>query len=788
VADARATRGERLGVALLLGLFVLLAALSARHKNPTFDETAHLPAGISYVKHGDFRMNPEHPALPKLLAGAAAALTGVDAPDSGAAWDSAEQWDYGREVLYGPDVDWRRVLFAGRLPMILIGAALGVALWSWVRAMAGPSAAFLALVLYSFAPNFLAHTRLVTTDVPLTATVTLTAACLWRAWATGRMAWILAAAFGVALSMATKFSAFSYAPVWALLAILPGPARSWRRGALHVAALGILSLVLTEALLFVTYGFATDWVSIRALGMQGRGVDPSTMSLLRRAPYEVMASIPWPSESFARGMKDVILYTEAGHPVYLMGMRADTGWWWSSFVALGVKMPLPVLGLIGWAAVRTIRRPALRRRDLWFLVAPAALVLATNVLANLGLGVRHLLPMFPFLFAYVALCFADAFRAGRARIALGALLLWHVAGTVAAHPHYLPFFNEIARVSGGGARFLGDSNLDWGQDLSAASSRLKERGVRGAILSYFGTADPFVEGMTWQLLPPAARGRNLDEWTVLPEEGPQWLVVSTTNLQGIYYRVPEGGDPYPWLEGRKPDEVVGHGTIGLYDITRDEAAQRGLLASYLRHGMRTEAEHAARQILRLVPYDSEVRLALVELLASRGDLESVERTIRDAPNPDEALLLRMVDTQRAMGKVEEARETYRRAMRILPHSADLKNSYAWFLQERDEQLDVARQLADEAVDWVPEDVYYRDTRAVVRMKQGDVAGALEDLEFALARPDGDLPDIHWHRALALVEAGRKDEAIAEVEALALRNDLGPELEAEVQAWLHGLSR
>ncbi len=781
-------RGERLAVAALLTMFVLLATLSMRVKSPTFDETAHLPAGISYLQTGDFRMNPEHPALPKLLAGAAASMVGAKAPAAGEAWESSEQWDYGREVLYGPDADWRRILFAGRLPMVLVGAALGLLLWAWARALAGPFAGLLALLLYAFAPNFLAHTRLVTTDVPLAATVTLTAACLWQAWRTGRARWIVAAAGGIALSMSTKFSAFSYAPVWGILAILPGPSRRLGRGAMHVALLAVLSLVFTEALLFLTYGFATDWISIRDLGLGGRGVDPATMSLLRRVPYEVMATIPWPSESFALGLKDVILYTEAGHPVYLLGMRADAGWWWSSFVALGVKLPLPVLFLLSWAAWRVARTPELRRIDLLFLLMPAALVLATNVLARLGLGVRHLLPMMPFAIAFVALAFSEFRHRGPSRIVLGTLLLWHVGGTLAAHPHYLPFFNEVARLSGGGQRYLGDSNLDWGQDLSAAAARLKSRGVQGAILCYFGTHDPFVEGVTWQLLPPAARGKNRDDWSLLPTEGPQWLVMSTTNLQGIYYRIPEGGDPYPWLMARAPDEVVGDGAIRLYDVTRDEATQRGLLASYLRHGMRREAEHAATRILGLVPLDGEVRNALVELLFARGDLEAVERTIRDAPNPDETALLRMVEAQKGLGKDEAAEETYRRGLNGLPHSAELKNSYAWFLQERNRDLELARRLADEAVDWEPRDPYYRDTRAMVRMKQGDPVGALEDLDEALTLPGGDLPEIRWHRALVLVEAGRAEEAVALVEELAGRTDLSPELEADVQAWLFELSR
>ncbi|MGH2570917.1 MAG: ArnT family glycosyltransferase, partial [bacterium] len=184
---ARAGAGERTFVAALLAVFAALAILSMRVKNPTFDETAHLAAGVSYVQKRDFRMNPEHPVLPKLLAGASAGLAGAKHSWDTEAWRDAEQWDFAREVLYGPGADWRRILFAGRLPMVAIGVALGFATWAWTRAMAGPTGAAVALALYAFCPNLLAHARLVTTDVPLTLAVVGASACLWAAWRGGRI-------------------------------------------------------------------------------------------------------------------------------------------------------------------------------------------------------------------------------------------------------------------------------------------------------------------------------------------------------------------------------------------------------------------------------------------------------------------------------------------------------------------------------------------------------------------------------------------------------------------------
>src|SRR5919106_1585546 len=56
------------GVSLLLVLFVTLSLSATLEKSPTADEGFHLVAGYSYLKWKDFRINPEHPPLTKVLA------------------------------------------------------------------------------------------------------------------------------------------------------------------------------------------------------------------------------------------------------------------------------------------------------------------------------------------------------------------------------------------------------------------------------------------------------------------------------------------------------------------------------------------------------------------------------------------------------------------------------------------------------------------------------------------------------------------------------------------------
>jgi hypothetical protein len=53
---------------ILLG--ILRSGIATRLDSLDIDEAYHIVAGVSYVRHGDYRLNPEHPPLVKLWVGA----------------------------------------------------------------------------------------------------------------------------------------------------------------------------------------------------------------------------------------------------------------------------------------------------------------------------------------------------------------------------------------------------------------------------------------------------------------------------------------------------------------------------------------------------------------------------------------------------------------------------------------------------------------------------------------------------------------------------------------------
>ncbi len=224
-------------------------------------------------------------------------------------------------------------------------------------------------------------------------------------------------------------------------------------------------------------------------------------------------------------------------------------------------MPLLILGgaaLAGW-----LRAPDLAR--FWVAAPPAAYFLAA-CLSSTQIGVRHILPVYPFLIVAGAWAAAKAWgRPPWGRAGAAALAGWLAASVLRYHPHHLAYFNEIAGGPAGGVRWLGDSNLDWGQGLKELARVLKERGNPPVYLCYFGVADPGYYGIRYLAFGSIT---TVDPRPQASEPGPGdpvLLAVSVTNLQAVYFTQRE---LFSWLKERRPVAAPGY-AMRLYDLTGD---------------------------------------------------------------------------------------------------------------------------------------------------------------------------------------------------------------------------
>jgi hypothetical protein len=159
--------------------------------------------------------------------------------------------------------------------------------------------------------------------------------------------------------------------------------------------------------------------------------------------------------------------TGAGHgPIYLLGDVSQRGWWYYFFVTFGLKTPLAVMLLLVATIALSPRWFRARPLDeLALLAAPAVLFAFFSLACTAQLGIRYLLPVFPFLFVAAGKVVASAPRrhAVAYHAAVLGLVLWAAASVLSFHPHYISYFNELIGDRKNMWKYLADSNVDWGQ-------------------------------------------------------------------------------------------------------------------------------------------------------------------------------------------------------------------------------------------------------------------------------------------------------------------------------------
>ena len=419
-----------LAAAALLAAFVLQSVLALPQLTPSFDEHSHLPAGYTYWKTRDLRLNPQHPPLVKLLAAAPllALQPRVDWTDP--SWAAANEWRFGHVFFYEWGNDLDRMLLWARLPIVGLALLLGLCVFRWSSERFGLKGGLLSLLLYAFCPTVIAHSRFVTMDVALAAFLTFALYHLWRYTQGGRRSDLVLCAVSLGLALATKFSAPVIVPVVIAFVVLKA-----KRVGPPALVLAVAALVLWAAYLFG---------------------DPM---------------------QYVNGLRRVNQDHPAEHRYFLLGQYRAGGFWYYFAAAFLMKTPIPTLVALAAAAIHAWRTRATTGRDDLVLLVPAAVFFAATSIWAHNLGVRYLLPAYPLLFIFAGRL-AEPLAAHRAgRVVGGVLAMWLVARGVTTHPDQLAYFNEATGGPALGYRRLDDSNVDWIQDLKRLKAFLDAKGI-----------------------------------------------------------------------------------------------------------------------------------------------------------------------------------------------------------------------------------------------------------------------------------------------------------------------
>jgi hypothetical protein len=572
---------------ILLGMMGILAFFSMKGISATMDELAHIPAGYSYVSQHDYRLNPEHPPLAKDLAGLPLLSQKINFPKNHPSWQEGvnEQWWFGNQFLYKSGNDADKIIFWSRIPMILLLLSLGALLFYFARKIGGNFLGLGVLFLFTLSPTFLAHGRLVTTDVAATFGFLLALAFYLRFLKNPKKLNIVLAGIALGVALLLKFSCILVLPLFVIITLVYifffFEKGKRVKAFLKYLGLGCLILVIAGFLIWSVYQFNIWNYPIK------KQVE-DTKYLLSSNPFPSLVRINvWLAQNkilrpFAHYLLGLMMATQrvaGGNTVYFLGEVSAAGWWYYFPVVYFLKIPLAfhLLTLFGIVlAFYSLRFSGFSIKK-WFLnhfvefslFSLLVIYWFTSIEGNLNIGVRHIMPVIPFTYILVL----RGIQAGYWKIkniscrkitilVLIGLFSWYGFSSLRTFPHYLSYFNEIAGGPKNGYKFVVDSNYDWGQDLKRLKNWVEENNIDKIYVDYFGGGDvPYYLGekyIPWQGTKPASE---------FPKGN--YLAVSATLLQGGRGKpAPNFDQPtgyYNWLNKYQPIARTGN-SIFIYYI------------------------------------------------------------------------------------------------------------------------------------------------------------------------------------------------------------------------------
>jgi hypothetical protein len=359
---------------------------------------------------------------------------------------------------------------------LFFGLGIGFLIFIIARFLSKTLALF-TLGFWSFEPTLLAFSGVVVSDVPVAFFFLATILSYRQSLQNKLWKWSLITGFSAGMAVLCKYTALSLIPI--LMALEFTEYFRQKNSRKSGKAENIFSTFQRWA--WGTAGFA---LSIFLIFL------PATLQLRGH---------PGPYSLFVDALKDVTQHAQNPYPSFFMG-KLSTERYWSYYPAaflLKATVPLSILLILG-ALLGFLKKMKI---EAWQWIPPLFVLL--SILRVLDVGIRYLLPAFPFVILIAAATATWIWNHARnprtryLKILAGGFLLWHGVSVLAHFPHDISYFNDLI-PSVKKSFWLGDSNLDFGQDLKRLAATARERGWPSVKLAYAGGVDPLVYGLKWE--------------------------------------------------------------------------------------------------------------------------------------------------------------------------------------------------------------------------------------------------------------------------------------------------
>jgi len=573
-------------IIILLSLFLFQSLITLRTTNQVFDEPAFITVGYYFVKFIDTSLFILHPPLSYILAGFPLLFLDIKMPYSYEECSDIGHYQCGQYFMFKSHNDPEKIGVYSRLPFIFISILLGLLLFFFSKELYGTRAGYFALTLYSFSPAILGFNTLVRTDLLVSFFIFGTIYLLWKLIMQGyTKTRLILVGISLGLALASKYTAIFLIPVIVLLFLIKAfqnksnIKKSLKKFLIRCLIILVIGFIILNSIYFFSFDTIADSIPKRNIIFLDSLIDKNFVngSLSYRLSIFLIHDLIIPIPEYWMGIAvQSYIGSAKMKQNYLNGEIYNGGKWNYFFEVLILKSPIPLIVFFIMSLTFFLKYTHKGFINEMFILLPIIVFFGIFLPSNLNLGLRHILPIMPFIFLFSSRILNIRFEKRTYSILfgifIGVLLLWYILSAIFIMPHYMAYFNEFIGGPENGHKYLLSTNLDAGQDLKNLNRYLKNNNINNIKLSYHGSFDPSYFNISYEPLPmeyyiPWVPGFSSNEPSQNYKENCSKkygiIAISISNLHNFHLI---NQSCFNWLKEFEPIKKIGY-TIYVYNIT-----------------------------------------------------------------------------------------------------------------------------------------------------------------------------------------------------------------------------
>jgi hypothetical protein len=499
-----------------LSLFLLLTIPNLLSQNLIGDESVYILEGDRYTHEpNSYYNNSGSPHLLKMLSGMVIYALPLNRDYNPYFQNQFTNVYNSADFTYVQNSQYaQQIITLTRIPHLVLAVILAISIYLFTKKQFGQQAAIIALILFTTNSNILANAPTSNLDIGTATLIFLTSISFFYFLKHSPVELTTKSK-----SKCTKLQFFQQkylTPQLVMTGILLGLAQVTKISAILIYPIFIIYFLyirytqknshsFRHLFLIFTISFITIWSTY------GFSLGPILLSTDNpfALNYYVISKLPfissyssqitdllklpiYPAGAFFNNFNFQLTHQYLGHTTFLNGQFFSHSAWYFIPIIFLIKNPLTLSALIALSIFSLIKYSKKQINSQIFLLIPIILFVVWSLRSSLQLGLRYIMPMFPFLFIWIATniaTFLDQNKKSKiTKIIIYSVITLYSVSNIAYFPNFFAYRNELSRLQNP-IEQITDSDYDWGQNIYLLSEFQKANKIYPLYLKSFSGAN-----------------------------------------------------------------------------------------------------------------------------------------------------------------------------------------------------------------------------------------------------------------------------------------------------------